>query len=286
VLTDENGEKSRVLLADGKPGAEIRDLSEPQAPVNLEVVKVGPGDGLWTAIVRPKDFDRTKKYPVLVQVYAGPHGAMVARTPRKYQKEQSFADHGYIVVMIDGRGTPGRGRAFERAIAGKFHEVPLEDQVTGLQALGAHEPAMDLSRVGIYGGSFGGYMAALAVLRRPDVFHAAVASAPVADWLDYDTAYTERYLGVPDLGGDTAVYEANGLPLYARELSRPLLIVHGTADDNVHFSNALELADALLRNGQPYELVTLGKQTHATRDPGLIGAMSRKTLDFFAEALD
>jgi dipeptidyl-peptidase-4 len=126
---------------------------------------------------------------------------------------------------------------------------------------------MDLSRVGIMGHSFGGYMAALAVLRRPDVFHAAIAAAPVTDWLDYDTHYSERYLGVPD--HDPSVYEANGLLKYAAGLSRPLLIVHGTADDNVHFTHTLKLADALFRAGRPFEFLPMAGQTHMFYRPEL-----------------
>src|SRR5690606_10292603 len=107
---------------------------------------------------------------------------------------QWFADHGFVVVTFDGRGTPGRGREWERAIRGDFITVPLEDQVAALQAAAEAHPEMDLSRVGIYGWSFGGYFSAMAVLRRPDVFHAGIAGAPVSEWRDYDTHYTERYL--------------------------------------------------------------------------------------------
>ena len=122
------------------------------------------------------------------------------RAESRWLLDQWLADQGFIVVAIDNRGTPGRGRDWERAIYQKFGRVPLEDQVAGLKALGAKYPAMDLDRVGIDGWSFGGYMAALAVMRRPDVFKAGVAGAPVTDWHDYDTHYTERYLGVPPEG--------------------------------------------------------------------------------------
>jgi len=253
-----------------------------------------PAASLWAAILRPRDFDPARKYPVLVNVYAGPHGRMVYREPLRYVMQQWYADHGFIVVSIDGRGTPGRGRAFERAIHGRFFDVPLDDQAAGLAALGALEPAMDLARVGIYGSPFGGYMAALAVMGRPDVFHAAVAIAPVADWLDYDTCYTERYLGVPDLaaGADataatvgTAVYDANGLLAYADQLARPLLIVHGTADDNVHFRHALGLADVLLRAGKRFDFMPLARQLHSPRDPKLLAPYHRRVFDFFRENL-
>ena len=153
-------------------------------------------------VVRPRDFDPAAKYryPVIVDVYGGPEHQQVVASMRSYLLDQWIADHGFIVVAIDGRGTPGRGRDWERAIAGHFGSVPLDDQVEALKLLGAKYPEMDMERVGITGWSFGGYMSALAVLRRPDVFKAAVAGAPVSEWMDYDTCYTERYLGVPGEG--------------------------------------------------------------------------------------
>ena len=138
--------------------------------------------------------------------------------------------------------------------------------------------------MGIWGASFGGYMSALAVLRRPDVYKAAIAISLVSDWLDYDTVYTERYLGVPE-GKDTSTYDSNGLLEYADNLSRPLLIVHGTADDNVHFSHALALADALLRAGKPFDFLPLARQTHGPRDPKLLARYYERIFGFFRENL-
>src|SRR5262249_18821097 len=143
--------------------------------------------------------------------------------------------------------------------------VPLDDQVAGLKALGQRFPEMDLDRVGIEGWSFGGYLAALAVLKRPDVFKAAVAGAPVVDWLDYDTHYTERYLGLSD--SDAGAYREASLLSYAADLRRPLLLVHGTADDNVYFRHTLKLADALFRAGKEFELLPLSGLTHMVPEP-------------------
>jgi dipeptidyl-peptidase-4 len=140
----------------------------------------------------------------------------------------------------------------------------LDGQVAGLKALGAKYPELDLERVGIYGWSFGGYMSALAVLKQPDVFKAAVAGAPVVDWLDYDTHYTERYLGLPD--ADAAAYHEASLLTYADRLSRPLLLVHGTADDNVYFRHTLKLTDALFRAGKAFEVLPLSGLTHMVPD--------------------
>ena len=275
-----------VVRADGQSAGELSDLSEkPPLTAKPVVRKVGDGVGFWSATVRPQSFDPTHRYPVLVYVYGGPGGAVVNRDMDAYMMDQWIADHGYIVVKLDNRGTPGRGRDWERAIFGKFADVPLDDQVAGLLALGKLEPAMDLTRVGIWGHSFGGFMSALAVMRRPDVYKAGIAGAPVADWLDYDTCYTERYLGVPDRAKDTPLYDANGLLLYAKDLTRPLLIIHGTADDNVHLSHSLRLADALLLAGKEFEFLPLAGETHGPRDPERLLRYYQRQFAFFRKNL-
>ncbi|MFO0807765.1 MAG: prolyl oligopeptidase family serine peptidase [Gemmataceae bacterium] len=261
--------QTTVLRTEDHVNSRLRELTlipsvaeEPPFKPNVVVEKVGD---FWTAVVRPRDFDPKKKYPVLVDVYGGPHHLHVVAAMRNWLLPQWLADQGFVVVAIDGRGTPHRGRDWERAIYQKFGSVPLDDQVAGLQALGAKFPELDLARVGIVGWSFGGYMSALAVLKRPDVFHAAVAGAPVCDWLDYDTHYTERYLGLPQENPDA--YRDASLLTYANKLTRPLLVVHGTADDNVFFRHSLKLTDALFRNGQPFEALPLPGLTHMVPDP-------------------
>jgi dipeptidyl-peptidase-4 len=224
---------------------------------------------------------------VILSVYGGPgpaawplHGA--ARQASRRLVDQWLADRGFLVVAAEGRGTPRRGRAFERALRGDF-SLPLEDQVAALRALAAEIPEMDLSRVGVWGWSYGGYMAALAVLRRPDVFKAAVAGAPVVDWRDYDTHYTERYLGLP--GENAAAYARSSLLGDAPRLSRPLLLVHGTADDNVYLFHSLKLADALFRAGRPFELLPLAGATHIDRDPEATERLWERAAAFFEENL-
>ena len=243
----------------------------------MKVEKVGD---YWTAIVRPRDFDAKKKYPVIVDVYGGPKHLHVVQAMRNWLVPQWLADQGFIVVAIDNRGTPGRGREWERAIYQKFGTVPLEDQVKGLQALCAKFPELDGERVGIVGWSFGGYMAANGVLRRPDVFKAAVAGAPVTDWEDYDTHYTERYLGLlPE--SRKAYDEASLIPL-AKDLKRPLLLVHGTADDNVYYRHTLKLSDALFRAGKDFETLALPGITHmVSADPTVMERLWAKTATFF-----
>jgi dipeptidyl-peptidase-4 len=281
-VTQAPADKLEVVRADGSVAGEIPSVAEkPPFSPRVEVLKAG---GYYCALVRPRNFDPKKKYPVIVHVYGGPTALVVHVAPTAYLTEQWMADHGYIIALIDNKGTPGRGRAWERLMYGKFADVPLDGQVEGLKALGAHEPAMDLSRVGIIGHSFGGYMGALAVMRRGDVFKAGVASAPVVDWMDYDTHYTERYLGVPQ-NGDDKTYLANSLLAYVDKLARPLLIVHGTADDNVHFDQSLKLADALFRAGKSFELAPLAGQTHLFYQPELTFRYWQRIFAFFKQNL-
>ena len=200
--------------------------------------------------------------PVLLDPYGGPHAQRVLRARNAYATSQWFAEQGFAVVVIDGRGTPGRGPAFEREIRGDFATKVLEDQIDALHALAKNEPALDLDRVGIRGWSFGGYLAALAVMRRPDAVHAAVAGAPVTDWALYDTHYTERYIGHPDV--EPGNYETSSLLSDAPNLGRPLMLIHGLADDNVVAAHTLVLSQALLEAGRPHEVLPLSGVTHMT----------------------
>jgi dipeptidyl-peptidase-4 len=258
--------KTTVHRADGTVVGELPSVAEePPFVPRDELARVGQGQGFYAAVVRPRNFDAAKHYPVIIHVYGGPHHQMVQASMGTRLLDQWLADQGFIVVSVDGRGTPGRGRDWERAIGKNFGSVPLDDQMAGLLALGQAFPEMDLDRVGIYGWSFGGYLSALAVLRRPKVFKAGVAGAPVVDWLDYDTHYTERYLGLPE--SDAAAYKEASLLTYAADLKRPLLLVHGTADDNVYFRHTLKLTDALFRAGKDFEVLPLSGLTHMVPDP-------------------
>ena len=172
-------------------------------------------------------------------------------------RDRWFADQGFAVVVTDGRGTPGRGPVWDRAVRGDLAGPVLDDQVDALTALAATDERLDLSRVAIRGWSFGGFLSALAVLRRPDVFHAAVAGAPVTDWMRYDTYYTERYLGHP--ASEPKNYLRSGLcdpdGWATGHPDRPLLLVHGLADDNVVVAHTLALSRAMLEAGRPLSLI-------------------------------
>src|SRR5258708_4270476 len=196
---------------------------------------------------------------------------------------QWFAEQGCAVVVADGRGTPGRGPAWDRAVAGDLAGPVLEDQVAALTAAAARCADLDTGRVAIRGWSFGGYLAALAVLRRPDVFHAAVAGAPVTDWLLYDTHYTERYLGHP--GEEPEVYVRNSLLADATKLERPLLLIHGMADDNVVAAHTLRLSSALLAAGRPHTVLPLSGVTHMTPQEVVAENLLHLQIDFLRKAL-
>ncbi|MGA0946298.1 MAG: alpha/beta hydrolase family protein, partial [Candidatus Nanopelagicales bacterium] len=171
-----------------------------------------------------------------------------------------------------------------RAVRGDLASPALEDQVTALQAVAAAYPDdVDPGRVGIRGWSFGGYLAALAVLRRPDVFHAAVAGAPVTEWRLYDTGYTERYLGLPQ--DDPQAYDRSSLLPLAANLTRPLLIIHGLEDDNVVVAHTLQLSSALLAAGKPHSVLPLTGVTHMTPQEVVAENLLRAEVDFFGQAL-
>jgi dipeptidyl-peptidase-4 len=276
--------RTTVHRADGTLIGELPSVAkEPPFQPTTEFVTVGPEPGFNCAVTRPRHFDVQRRYPVINTVYGGPTVQTVLRTMGPFLLSQWMADQGFIVVAIDNRGTPGRGRSWERAIYRNFGAIPINDQASALKALGEKMPELDLTRVGIRGWSFGGYMAALGVLRRPDVFHAAVAGAPVTDWEDYDTHYTERYLGLPK--DNPAGYKNSSLLPLAPKLSRPLLLIHGTADDNVYFVHSLKLADALIRADKHFEVLPLAGMTHAIRDPLLRRRVEERSMQFFKSHL-
>jgi len=254
-----------VVGADGQTLGTLKSVAEkPRLDMHLSFETVG-SRGLHAAILQPAGFERGKKYPVIVSVYGGPHVQMVQQSEHGYVLQQWLADHGFIVIAVDGRGTPGRGREWERATKDNLIELPLADQIEGLRAVAAKVPEMDLSRVGIYGWSFGGYFSAIATMRHPEVFRAGVVGAPVVDWLDYDTHYTERYMDLP--ANNKSGYDAASVLTWAPKLERPMLIVHGTVDDNVHFLNSMKLCRALFLAGKPFEFLPLAGFTHMVPDP-------------------
>jgi dipeptidyl-peptidase-4 len=281
-----NGQRSAVVRrADASQAGELRSVAERPArlPEPEHVSVLVEGREHHAVVLRPRSFETGRRYPVLVSVYGGPHASMVHSDPYTYLLDQWYADGGFIVVRADGRGTPGHGRAWERAIHQHLASVALDDQVAILQAVAAARPELDMDRVGITGWSFGGYLSTMAVLLRPDVFRAAAAGAPVTDWRNYDTHYTERYMGL--VTETQQAYAESSALTHAAKLERPLLLIHGTTDDNVYFTHSLELSQALFRAGKPFEMLPLAGFTHMVPDPVVKKALSRRVLDFFRRHL-
>ncbi|HEX4352800.1 MAG TPA: DPP IV N-terminal domain-containing protein [Polyangiales bacterium] len=247
----------------------------------LESIEV-EGRTMYSAITRPRNFDANKHYPVLLKVYGGPHVTTVLDYLDGYLLDQWYADAGFIVVRADGRGTPNRGHDWERAIYKDVITIPLHDQVAALEAMETRHPEMDRARVGVFGWSFGGWLSTMGILLRPDVFKAAVAGAPVTDPALYDSAYTERYLQTPQQNPDG--YREDSALTHASKLERPLLIIHGVTDDNVHFAHTLALIEALFQAGKRAEVVALSS-THMLADPQSNRAREQMQVDFFRDHL-
>ncbi len=280
-----DGQSGTDLVAiDGQRLATLSSLAEP-APSwpNVELTRTEGGERQFNAaIVRPRNFQPGKKYPVILSVYAGPHTTVVKASASTYLSEQWIADQGYIIVRLDGRGTPYRGRDWQRSVRGNLIDIALQDQVDGIEALAAKYPELDLSRVGVTGWSFGGYFTAMATMRRPDIFKAGVAGAPVATWENYDTYYTERYLGLPQENPEA--YRVSSVLTYADQLKRPLLLIHGLTDDNVYFQHTLQITDALYMAGKSYELLPM-LGTHMISDPLVKLRQQQRIMEFFDKNL-
>ena len=284
---------ARVVVLRDRPGSEadvatsvtIESLAErPALPkLRIDLHRAGPRE-LNTAVLLPTWHQPgSAKLPVLMDPYGGPHGQRVVSAADAHLTSQWFANQGFAVVVADGRGTPGRGPSWDRAVWHDLAGPVLEDQVDALAAIAESTPDIDLSRVAIRGWSFGGYLAALAVLRRPDVFHAAIAGAPVTEWRLYDTHYTERYLGHPDQ--DAAVYDQSSLLGDAAKLSRPLMIIHGLADDNVTVAHTLRLSSALLAAGRPHQVLPLTGVTHMASQEEVAENLLLLQVDFLRQSL-
>ena len=249
-----------------------------------EVTFLAAGDkGLRSALLFPGGKRSDEPLPVLLDPYGGPHFQRVVRARPAYLVSQWLADQGFAVLVADGRGTPGRGLAWEKSVRFDLATPALEDQVEALHAAAERYPELDLSRVAIRGWSFGGYLAALGVLRRPDVFHAAIVGAPVTDWRLYDTHYTERFLGHPDEHPEA--YERSSLIPDAGKLERPVLLIHGLADDNVVVAHTLRFSRALLEAGRPHRVLPLTGVTHMTSQEVVAENLLLLQVAFLKEAL-
>ncbi|HTJ70321.1 MAG TPA: prolyl oligopeptidase family serine peptidase [Actinospica sp.] len=290
---EEPNSKSAVIDVSGEQPqrlALIESVSEKPVLTTRPIELVLGERELRAALLFPHNHKPGTKLPVLLDPYAGPGAQRVLGYQNIYLTSQWLADQGFAVLVVDGRGTPGRGPGWERAVRDDFAGATLDDQIDALHAAAAQYPDLDLGRVAMRGWSYGGYIAALAVLKRPDVFHAAVVGAPVTDWRLYDTAYTELYLGHPD--EQPEVYNANSLFPDAGEGSwqwaephRPMLLIHGLADDNVVMAHTLRLSSALLAAGRPHQVLPLSGVTHMTPQEIVAENLLNLQMTFLKDAL-
>ncbi|MFE2647659.1 prolyl oligopeptidase family serine peptidase [Streptomyces nigra] len=275
------------VLRDGKAIGLVRSHAEDPGVTPRLTLTEGGARRIPCAVLMPRDYAGDTPLPVLLDPYGGPHGQRVVAAHNPHLTSQWFADQGFAVIVADGRGTPGRSPAWEKAVKDDIAAVVVQDQVDALESLAERFP-LDLGRVAIRGWSFGGYLAGLAALRRPDVFHAAVVGAPVTDLRLYDTHYQERYVGHPD--EQPEVYRRNSLIddsglVDAAEPHRPMMIVHGLVDDNVVVAHSLRLSSALLAAGRAHEVLPLSGVTHMTPQEEVAENLLLLQLDFLKRSL-
>lgn len=221
--------------------------------------KVEDGTTLYYQITKPANFDATKQYPAIVYLYGGPGVGQQVRKTWDSGFNQLLAQNGYVVFTMDNRGSPNRGKAFEDVLFRNMGDYEVRDQITGTQML-KDLSYVDADRVGIYGWSYGGYMALMCLFKEPGFFAAGISGAPGTDWRLYDTHYTEQYMGDPNDGSDA--YKVSSPNTYVENLDDPLLLIHGMADDNVFFDHSVALIGALQRARKQFELMTYPGKTH------------------------
>jgi dipeptidyl-peptidase-4 len=226
-----------------------------------------------------------ERRPVIVSVYGGPGPQMVQDAWRMTaaMRAQYLAQEGFVVFMLDNRGSARRGLDFESALHRNMGDVEVRDQVDGVRWLAQHLPEADTDRVGVYGWSYGGYMALMCLLRAPDVFKVAVAGAPVTAWDGYDTHYTERYMGTPQ--DNPEGYRASCVMTHLDGMRGDLMLVHGMIDENVHFRHTGRLITALIEKGKPYEIQLYPEERHSPRREEDRVFMEGRIAEFFNQRL-
>ena len=247
-----------TLAAAPADGFEKNNLVQPELFTFTAADGVTP---LWGELFFPPDFDATKKYPLLIDVYGGPSSQAITG---RFDAGSADRALGLLIAKIDNRGTQGRGKAFESATYLKLCGADLDDQAAGVKALSLR-PYVDANHVAMKGHSYGGTMSAMAVLRYPDIFCAGVAGAPVTDWRNYDTIYTERYMRTPKENPEG--YDVSSAVQLAATLKSHLLLIHGLVDDNVHPSNTLQMAKAMQDAEVPFEMMLFPDSDHGIRSP-------------------
>jgi dipeptidyl-peptidase 4 len=281
-LNDASGKQIRVL----KDNLSLKNTLNNYkiSPKEFFTFTTSEGVELNAWMIKPADFDNSKRYPVFMTIYGGP-GSQTVKDQwegHNYLWHQLMAQKGYIVVSVDNRGTGARGADFKKATYMQLGKLETIDLIESARYIGTL-PYVDKNRIGIQGWSYGGYMSSLCITKGADVFKAAIAVAPVTNWRFYDTIYTERYMRTPQENPDG--YDTNSPINHVDKLKGKYLIVHGTADDNVHFQNMVEMVNALVKNNKHYE-----GYFYPDRNHGIYGGVTRlhlftKMTDFLLENL-
>jgi len=249
-----------------------------------EIVKIDDEGkpALYGALLKPRNMDPKKRYPVIVMVYGGPGVQTIKNEWNPRLIWQHLADRGFVIWQLDNRGSTGRGHDFEAPIYREMGKVEMEDQLRGVKHLQTL-PFVDASRIGIYGHSYGGYMTALAMLEAPDVFKVGVSGSPVTDWRFYDTGYTERFMQTPQT--NTVGYEASSVLPRVGKLRGKLMVIHALMDENVHFEHTAKLIDALVAADKDFDLLVFPGERHGYRTPAARKYAYRRVAAYFAEHL-
>ena len=273
---------SRIARINENHVAELADYH--LSPAEFLTVKSGDGVLLNASIIRPPNFDPQRKYPVLVSTYGGPHAQVVhnAWGGSTFLWHELMAQKGYIIFLLDNRGSAGRGHVFETPLHLRLGAQELSDQRDGVQYLKSL-PYVDTSRIGIWGWSYGGHMTLHAMFEADDDFKAGFAGGPVTDWHYYDSIYTERYLGMPQK--NEKGYRDSSPLKYAAQLKGKLLIAHGTGDDNVHFANTLTVINELIEAGKYVEVLAFPGRGHGVSDPPARRILMQRVTQFFLDNL-
>ncbi len=250
-------------------------------PTEIVTLKTADGTPLYARMIKPANFQPGQKYPAIVMVYGGPGAQSIHDSWSGATWDQALAQKGFVIWQVDNRGSKGRGHAFESGIYRRLGARELSDQREGIDYL-VKQGFVDSARIGIYGWSYGGFMTLYSMLNAPDIFKAGIAGAPVTDWHNYDTIYTERYLGLPSENEEG--YKASSAVTYADKLKGKLLVVHNIEDDNVLFQNTVQMSDAFERADKPFTMVVYTQKSHG------VGGPARKhllevTTDFFEKNL-
>lgn len=282
VITVHEADGKTLFTLDEADVTELREYNLPQP--EFFTITSDEGHDLYCSMLKPVDFDPSRKYPVIVYTYAYPNGQVVRNIWGRmlYLWHSMMTQRGYIVFSLDNRGSFGRGKAWEEAALKTMGQLELDDQVAGAKYLGSL-PYVDGSRIGIWGWSGGGSMAAMAMLKAPGVFKAGAAVAPVTDWRYYDLIYTERYMKRPQDNED-GYYESSPAN-FASNLQGAFFLAHGTSDDNVHAQNAMVLASELINAGKDFDLMLYPRGRHGIGGNTARAHLFTKMTRFFEENL-